>query len=169
MVFMLKAWILWVWRTFYPSTLQYQWCRMNIMASQITTSSMKTSKLCICEKYPLLIIGFCSQWASNVDTHDDIIKWKHFPCYWPLVQGIHQSSVNSPHKGHWCGDLMCCLFCACTYGWVNNGDTGDVRCHRTHFDFIVMCVHVMTSSWKSVVSYDGLPRMTLTRQQEIYN
>ena len=24
---------------------------------------------------------------------------KHFPGYWPFVQGIHQSPVNSPHKG----------------------------------------------------------------------
>ena len=26
--------------------------------------------------------------------HDDAIKWKHFPRYWPFVQGIHRSSVN---------------------------------------------------------------------------
>ena len=32
-------------------------------------------------------------------SHDDVIKWKHFPCYWPFVQGIHRSPVNSPHKG----------------------------------------------------------------------
>ena len=32
-------------------------------------------------------------------THDDIIKLKHFPCYWPFVRGIHRSQVNSPHKG----------------------------------------------------------------------
>ena len=24
-------------------------------------------------------------------THDDIIKWKHYPCYWPFVLGIHRS------------------------------------------------------------------------------
>ena len=29
--------------------------------------------------------------------HDDVIKWKHFPRYWPLVREIHRSSVNSPH------------------------------------------------------------------------
>ena len=33
---------------------------------------------------------------------DDVIKWKHFPCYWPFVRGIHRSPVNSPqHKGQW--------------------------------------------------------------------
>ena len=30
--------------------------------------------------------------------HDDVIKWKHFPRYWPFVQVIHRSPVNSPHK-----------------------------------------------------------------------
>ena len=22
--------------------------------------------------------------------HDDVIKWKHFPCYWSFVRGIHR-------------------------------------------------------------------------------
>ena len=26
--------------------------------------------------------------------HDDAIKWKHFPRYWPFVRGIHRSPVN---------------------------------------------------------------------------
>ena len=30
--------------------------------------------------------------------HDDVIKWKHFPRYWPFVRGIHRWPVNSPHK-----------------------------------------------------------------------
>ena len=33
--------------------------------------------------------------------HGDVIKWKHFPRYWPFVRGIHRPSVNSPHKGQW--------------------------------------------------------------------
>ena len=35
--------------------------------------------------------------------HDDVIKWKHFPRYWPFVRGIHRSPVNSQHKGQWRG------------------------------------------------------------------
>ena len=27
--------------------------------------------------------------AQQLYTHDDVIKWKHFPHYWPFVQGIH--------------------------------------------------------------------------------
>ena len=32
--------------------------------------------------------------------HDSIIKWEHFPRYWPFVLGIHQLLVNSPHSAH---------------------------------------------------------------------
>ena len=42
--------------------------------------------------------------------HDDVIKWKHFPRYWPFVRGIHRSPVNSPHKGQWRRALMV-FFC----------------------------------------------------------
>ena len=31
--------------------------------------------------------------------HDDVIKWKHFPRYWPFVWGVHRWPVKSPHKG----------------------------------------------------------------------
>ena len=44
--------------------------------------------------------------------HDDVIKWKHFPRYWPCVRGIHRSPVNSPHKGQWRGALVFSLICA---------------------------------------------------------
>ena len=34
--------------------------------------------------------------AANVIRlmHDDVIKWKPFPRYWPYVRGIHRSSVT---------------------------------------------------------------------------
>ena len=38
-------------------------------------------------------------------TCHDVIKWKHFPRYWPFVRGIHRSPVNSLHKGQWRGAL----------------------------------------------------------------
>ena len=43
-------------------------------------------------------------------TYTYTYTWWHqketFPRYWPFVQGIHRSSVNSPHKGQWHGALM---------------------------------------------------------------
>ena len=52
--------------------------------------------------------------------HDDVIKWKRFPRYWPFVRGIHRSPVNSPHKGQWRGALMFSLICTRINTWVNN-------------------------------------------------
>ena len=69
---------------------------------------------------------------------DDVIKWKHFPRYWPFVRGIHRSPVNSPHKGQWRGALMFTLICARINGWVNNREAGDLRRFRAHYDVIVM-------------------------------
>ena len=65
--------------------------------------------------------------------HDDVIKWKHFPRYWPFVRGIHLSPVNSPHKGQWRGALMSSLICAWINGWVNNREAADLRRHHTHY------------------------------------
>ena len=45
-------------------------------------------------------------------SYDDVIKWKHFPRYWPFVWWIHRSPVNSPHSGQWRGALMFSLICA---------------------------------------------------------
>ena len=70
--------------------------------------------------------------------HDDVIKWKYFPRYWPFVRGIHRSPVNSTHKGKWRGALMFTLICARINGWVNNREAGDLRRHRAHYDVIVM-------------------------------
>ena len=73
--------------------------------------------------------------------HDDVIKWKHFPRYWPFVRGIHRSPVNSPYKGQWRGALMFSLICAWTNGWIDNRDAGDLRRHGVHYDVIVMITH----------------------------
>ena len=82
-------------------------------------------------------------YVVNVSTprhvvHDDVIKWKHFPRYWPFVRGIHRSPVNSPHKGQWRGALVCSLICAWINGWVNNREAADLRRHRTHYNVTAM-------------------------------
>ena len=54
----------------------------------------------------LLASVFASRHATFGTNHDDVIKWKHFPSYWPFVRGIPRGPVNSPHKGQWHGALM---------------------------------------------------------------
>ena len=56
----------------------------------------------------------------------------------PLRRGIHQSPVNSPHKGQWCRALMFSLICDWIYSWVSNREAGDLRNHCTHYDVTVM-------------------------------
>ena len=62
-------------------------------------------------------------------SHDDVIKWKHFPRYWPFVRGIHRYPVNSPHKGQWRGALMLSLICTWINSWVNTAEAGNLRRH----------------------------------------
>ena len=76
--------------------------------------------------------------------HDDVIKWKHFPRYWPFVRGIHRSSVNSPHKGQWRGALMFSSIWTSTNGLANNRGAGDLRRRRAHHDVIVMWIMKIT-------------------------
>ena len=76
--------------------------------------------------------------CDYTETHDDVIKWKHFPRYWPFVQGIHRSPVNSPHKSQRRGALVFPLICTRINGLVNNGEAGDLRRYRAHYDVTVM-------------------------------
>ena len=80
-------------------------------------------------------------------SHDDVIEWKHFLCYWPFVRGIHRSPVNSPNIGQRRGALMFSLICVWINGWVNNGEAGDLRRNRAHYDVIVMKNILAMSYW----------------------
>ena len=50
-----------------------------------------------------------------------------------ICAGSSPSLVNSPHKGQWRGAVMS-SFCI----WVNNGEAGDMRRYRAHYDVTVM-------------------------------
>ena len=89
---------------------------------------------------PMLIyhnrfLGLSFTWMQF---HDDVIKWKNFPRYWPFVRGIHRSPVNSPHKGQWRGALIFSLISVWINGWVNNREDGDLRRCHAHYDVGVM-------------------------------
>ena len=92
-------------------------------------------KTMVCVVHHALFL--CCSWVIW-NNHDDVIKWKHFPRYWPFVRGIHRSPVNSPHKGQWRGALMFSLICVWINGWVNNREAGDLRRYRAHYSVIVM-------------------------------
>ena len=84
-----------------------------------------------CEKNVLSHSDMCME-------HDDVIKWTHFPRYWPFVRGIHWSPANSRHKGQWRVALMFAFICVWINGGVNNREAGDLRHYRAHYDVSVM-------------------------------
>ena len=43
------------------------------------------------------MIGHLEAVDKWLELHDDVIKWNHFPRYWPFGRGIHRFPVNSPH------------------------------------------------------------------------
>ena len=86
-----------------------------------------------------LQISSTHHWMCGKHTsHDDVIKWKYFPRYWPFVQAIHRSPVNSTHKGLWRRTLVYSLTCAWMNDCVNNRKAGDLRRQRAHYEVTVM-------------------------------
>ena len=80
--------------------------------------------------------------------HDDVIKWKHFPRNWPFVRGTHRDRWI-PHTKASDAELWgFSLICAWINRWVNNGEAGDLRRYRAHYDVIVMLTtyHRQTTS-----------------------
>ena len=99
-----------------------------------------TRGTCNFEQYELTVKSLIFQ---NVEFktklyHDDVIKWKHFPRYWPFVRGIHRSPVYSPHKGQWRGASIFYLISAWINSWVNNRKACDLRRHCANYDVKVM-------------------------------
>ena len=74
----------------------------------------------------------------NDALHDEFMKWKHVPRYWPFVRGIHRFPVNSPHKGQWRGALISSLICVWINSWLNNRQAGNLRRYRANYDVIVI-------------------------------
>ena len=101
----------------------------GIQHSMLQISVCANESKCECEQG----LWECGNLPSGY-THDDIIKWKLFPSYWPFVWGIHQSPVNSANKGQWCRTLMFSLIC----NWINSREAGDLRHHCTHYDVNVL-------------------------------
>ena len=82
---------------------------------------------------------------SKTDWGDDgVIKWQHFPRYWPFIRGIQRSPVDSPNKCQWSGGLMFSLICTWTNGRVNKWDDKDLGHHRAYFDVRVMSTWLST-------------------------
>ena len=100
--------------------------------------------------------GLCGVWGKRAGEHglqwplftketnasSATTWWRHqvgtFSALLAICAGNSPVPVNSPHKGQWRGALMFSLIWAWINVWVNNGEAGDLRRHRAHYDVIVM-------------------------------
>ena len=87
--------------------------RFNKMAQSLKTTQsnvlyrvLNFTEVCWWNWHPATVV------KGEEQAHHDVIKWKHFPRYWPFVRGIYRSPVNSPHKGQWRGCFDISLICA---------------------------------------------------------
>ena len=128
----------WLWN--YPMRMPHNLTNEESTVGQVMAWCHQTTSHCLRQFRSMSLYGVTTlKLKRHFDiSHDDVIKWKHFPHYWPFVWGIHRSPVNSPHKGQWHGALMFSLICVWINGWVNNHEVGDLRPHRAHHDVTVM-------------------------------
>ena len=70
--------------------------------------------------------------------HDDVIKWNIFRVTGPLCGEFTGHRWIPRTEVQWRGALIFSLICAWINGWVNNGEAGDLRRHRPHYDVTVM-------------------------------
>ena len=63
--------------------------------------------------------------------HDDVIKWKHFPRYWPFVRWIPRTPVTRNFD----------VFFDLSLNKRLSKQSGDLRRHQTHYDVIVMKIY----------------------------
>ena len=91
------------------------------------------------------------------------------------MRGIHRSPVNSSHKGQWRGALMFSLICTRINSWVNNGEGGDLRRYRAHYDVTVMVDspfldgRVMAERFKTlgIITDGGLPWDSVGQRKKV--
>ena len=123
-------------RKLFINVLQQQFS--CIFTSRIEIVSWPIYHIKIMHSVNVLLCSLLFRKGQFTHTHDDVIKWKHFPRYWPFVRGIHRSPVNSLHKGQWRRALMFTLICVWIDGRVNNHKAGYLKRYRAHYDVIVM-------------------------------
>ena len=93
-----------LWKTFEKWITSFKKCIIcfRVKSSQWITQIAEVCKQqafgqCICK--PLINHGKWYGCLSILRFHYDVNTWKYFSHHWPFVRGIHQSVVDSPHKG----------------------------------------------------------------------
>ena len=66
-------------------------------SSTVVTQALHESEFALTKDTTYLAL--VSELWESARKHDDVIKGKHFPRYWPFVWGIHRSPMSPPDKG----------------------------------------------------------------------
>ena len=112
-----------------------------------------------------LMTLFLPHWWWLSRWHDDVIKWKHFPRYWPFVRVIHRHRWIPLTKAS-DAEFWCFLWSIpWINSWINNREAGDLRHHRAHYDVIVMDA-VARTGWAPGV-YSFIFHFLITTMQSI--
>ena len=69
--------------------------------------------------------------------HDAVIKWKHFPRYWPL-RGEFSGPCEFPTQRPVTRSVDVFLICAWINSWANNREAGGLGRHRAQYDITIM-------------------------------
>ena len=97
---------------------------------------------CFCLKWSFVLTldkSSLNVWMSKTDLRDDVIKWEHFPRYWPFVLGILRSPGNSPKRPVTRSfDVFVDLRLDKRQSKKSRGEAGDLRRHRAHYDVTAM-------------------------------
>ena len=87
----------------------------------------------------MLFIDGCHIYSHTLGIlHDDVIKWKHFPRYWPLAREKPPVTGGFPSQKPVAWSFE--VFFIWTNGWASNRDGGDLIRHRAHYGVTVILI-----------------------------
>ena len=114
----------------YPKGWVNMFNRTNVINAELMDNVTRTVALCNRQ----IELEYLSWWRHQMETFSALLA---------ICAGIHRSPVNSPHKGPVTRSFDVFFISAQMKGWVNNGEAGDLRRNRAHYDVIVMLPHII--------------------------
>ena len=97
--------------SFYPELVPFTLLQVVICSMLVYCHKWKKTSCLLTEPHIPNIPHTCvDKWIKWL--HDDVIKWKYFPRYWPFVRGIHQSPGIPLTKASNAEFWSFCLICA---------------------------------------------------------
>ena len=135
----------------FQSSITFQCSVFDLTPASCTTSTgVSVPRAWMSSEY--ILMRECNNWehctSGSSISGDYVISFRYNVAWWrhqveKFSVLLALSAANSPVTcespvNQWRGALVFSLICAWINGWVNNSKTVDLRCHRAHYDVIVM-------------------------------